>query len=607
MAAAKDYDFIIVGGGTAGLVLANRLSQDKTVQVLVLEAGEDQSSDPRVTTPLLYPTLMGTDLDWDVVTEPQAALHNKTIRLPLGRALGGSSAVNGQVFLATSKISIDTWCELGNPGWSWDILAPYFRKSFTLDLPPPDTPVHSHYHLDYINPDFNGTDGPIQVSFPRDTNNTFPKAWVETMRSLGHDASGDPFSGNVSGAFTNAASVDPTTHQRSDANTGYLKPIQDRHNLVVVTGAHVQRILLKGTSPDVVATGVQYLHNGETRTANARGEVILSAGVVHSPKILELSGIGDPEFLNSLGISVMVANRYVGENLQDHPMTGLSFEVRDGLETLDDLLRQDPVATDNAMKEYAESRSGPLTTGGVVSYALLRLQDSLPSCLLPQAAELTNEHPLLPAQYRYYSRLLQNPAEATAAFCGQASQGNFGAEAGSSLLQSGLLPGNYFTIAVYILQPLSRGSVHIRSTDVFEPVKLDPGYLRHPLDVEVLARHMMYVSKIVSQEPLASLLKPRGRRNASAPTDNTLESMKEYVKKTTLSSWHPTSTCPMLPAELGGVVNERLVVYGTKNLRVVDASVFPMTTRANPMATVYAVAERAADLIKEDWAKKRVV
>ncbi|KAI0097479.1 GMC oxidoreductase-domain-containing protein [Nemania sp. FL0031] len=285
-------------------------------------------------------------------------------------------------------------------------------------------------------------------------------------------------------------------------------------------------------------------------------------------------------------------------------MTGLSFEVQDGVKTLDDLLRQDTGATDSAMKEYAESRSGPLATGGVVSYALLGLQDPLPPDVLLHASEFANDHPLLPAQLEYYTRLLHTPAEATATFCGQASQGNFGAEAGSSLLQSGLLPGNYFTVAVYILQPLSKGSVHIRSADAFDAIKLDPGYLRHPLDQEVLARHLAYVSTIVSQEPLASLLKPGGRRNASAPADNSIESMREYVKKTTLSSWHPTSTCPMLPVELGGVVDNRLIVYGTRNLRVVDASIFPLTTRANPMATVYAVAERAADIIKEGLATR---
>lgn len=474
-----------------------------------------------------------------------------------------------------------------------------------MHCPPPGDPIYDHFHLDYVEPDVNGTSGPIDVTFPTDIDNPFPKAWIETMQSLGRAVTGDPFSGEITGAFTNLTSTDPVTHQRSDATSGYLKPVQDRKNLTVITGADVHRVILSGSSPEVIATGVQYVHDGQTKMVNAKEEVILSAGVMHSPKILELSGIGDPELLSSLNISVVIANKNVGENLQDHPMSGLSFEVRDGEKTLDDLLRQDPVAMEKAMKQYADSQSGPLATSGILSYAVLGLQDTsfdwMQDPLFSSAS-----YPLSRAQKAYHIRLLQNPKEATATFCGQASQGNFGAEALSTLLQSGFLPGNYFTVAVYILQPLSRGYVHIRSADPSVPVKVDPRYLSHPLDIEVFARHMTYVSTIISTEPLASLLKPGGRRNASAPDDLTdLDAMKEYIKKTTLSSWHPTSTCSMLPADQGGVVNERLLVYGTRNLRVVDASVFPITTRGNSMATVYAVAERAADLIKEDLAVRR--
>lgn len=173
-------------------------------------------------------------------------------------------------------------------------------------------------------------------------------------------------------------------------------------------------------------------------------------------------------------------------------------------------------------------------------------------------------------------------------------------------MQSNFLPGNYYSVAICLLQPLSRGSVHIRSAEPSDAVKVDPRYLTHPFDLEVFARHMTYISTIISTEPLASLIKPDGRRNACAPADLAdVEAMRGYVKQTTLSSWHPTSTCAMLPLDKGGVVNERLVVHGTRNLRVVDASVFPITTRGNPMATVYAVAERAADLVKEDLMIRR--
>lgn len=501
-----------------------------------------------------------------------------------------------------------------------ETLAPYFKKSHTLAVPPSDTALYDHLHLEYINPDISGTNGPIKASFPDSIDNPLPRAWIETLHALGHKATGDPFSGNIIGAYTNAACIDPETRQRSYAASAYWKPIQDRKNLTVVTGAHVQRILLQGSPPDVVAVGAQYVHKGETKTVSAKQEVILSAGALHSPKILELSGIGDPDLLASLGISTVIPNKNVGENLQDHPMTGLSFEVQDGVETIDDLLRQDPAALARAMAQYADSRSGPLAVGGIFSYAFLPLQDA--NSNLPESHSNLSSYPradthphsyhaLDPAQSAYYDRLLHNPHESTAGFFTYGAQGNFGGGSGSALMQSNFLPGSYYSVAVCLLQPLSRGSAHIRSADPAEPGRVDPRYLSHGLDLELFARHMTYIAKIVATEPLASLLKPQaegGRRNAAAPAPADLAdvgAMREYVRQTTLSSWHPTSTCAMLPLDGGGVVDERLRVHGARNLRVVDASVFPVTTRGNPMATVYAVAERAADLVKEDLRVRR--
>ncbi|KAI0145239.1 glucose-methanol-choline oxidoreductase-like protein [Xylariaceae sp. FL1272] len=599
----ETFDFIIVGGGTAGLVLASRLSEVTEFSVLVLEAGEDKSDDPRVTTPALFPTLMGSDADWNTITEPQITLHGRTIDIPHGRVLGGSSAINGQAFVATSKACIDEWGNLGNEGWSWEALAPHFKKCHSLVVPEDDA-LSTHLSLSHIDTDVHGKSGPIRASFPDAINNPLPKAWIETLESLGHRVTGDPFTGQFVGAFTNATTIDPETRQRSFAVSAYLKPVQHRSGLHVTTGAHVTRVLLANAQSSVTADGVEYVQDGTTRTAHARKEVILCAGALRTPSILELSGIGDPDLLSALSIPLVVANRFVGENLQDHPMSGLSFEVEDDVETIDDLQRQDPAAIKICMDQYTESKSGPLAAGAIFSYAFLGLKRSGIE-YDAQDGDSQDTHPIKEAQMKYFHQILEDPGESTAWFFTYAAQGNFGSSSGSSLMQSGFLPGNYYSVAICLAQPLSRGCVHIRSANPFDPVRVDPRYFAHPMDLEVFARHMTYISTIVETAPLSNLLKANGRRNAIAPADiSDVQSMKEYLRKATLSSWHPTSTCAMLPLDKGGVVNERLVVHGTSNLRVVDASVFPLTTRGNPMATVYAVAEMAADIIKKDWGVK---
>lgn len=281
-------------------------------------------------------------------------------------------------------------------------------------------------------------------------------------------------------------------------------------------------------------------------------------------------------------------------------MAGLSFEVSEQVKTIDDLLRQDPAALQSAMEQYQTSQSGPLALGGIFSYAMLPLLSQTLN-ELSTYSDPDDKHPLLKAQTDYYHGLLEKGEESTGGFFTYTAQGNFSSGSGSSLMSSGFLPVSFLSIAILLLQPLSRGTVHIHSADPRIPVKVDPRYLAHPLDLEVLARHMTYISTIISTEPLASLLKLNGQRNSVAPADLTdLDEMKEYLRNMTQSGWHPTSTCAMLPLEKGGVVDERLVTHGTTNLRIVDASVFPLTPKANPMATVYAVAERAADLVKED-------
>ncbi|KAI0966756.1 glucose-methanol-choline oxidoreductase [Xylaria arbuscula] len=184
-----------------------------------------------------------------------SALHDRKISIPHGGILGGSSAINGQAFVATLKVNIDTWGKLGNPGWSWEKLEPYFKRSHT-HAPPLDDATYKHLHLDYIEPHISGKDGPIKGSFPAGNENPLPRAWIEAMHSLGHRATGDPFSGEIVGAYTNAATIDPETRQRSYSASNYWASVKDRANLTLTTGAHVVKVILEGTAPAVLAAGV---------------------------------------------------------------------------------------------------------------------------------------------------------------------------------------------------------------------------------------------------------------------------------------------------------------------------------------------------------------
>ncbi|KAK2606238.1 hypothetical protein QQS21_003409 [Conoideocrella luteorostrata] len=252
---STEADVVIIGAGTAGLVLASRLSEDPSLQVVVLEAGQDQKDDPRVKTPALWPGLVGSEADWNYVTQPQVALNGKTIPLPQGRLIGGSSAMNGQAFIANSKANVDAWGKLGNPGWDWDTLNQYYKKVFTLTLPSEDK--QKELGLEYVDKTIIGT-GPIQASFPDSVEDPIAEAWVKSFKGLGYSMQHDPFSGKAIGGYTNAATIDPVTKTRSYAGSAYYEPAVERSNLQVITGALVEKLLIQGSTMDgdIIVIGV---------------------------------------------------------------------------------------------------------------------------------------------------------------------------------------------------------------------------------------------------------------------------------------------------------------------------------------------------------------
>jgi choline dehydrogenase-like flavoprotein len=287
---AAEFHFIIIGGGTSGLVVATRLTENPNIRVLVLEAGEDHSLDPRVITPALWPSLLGTDFDWALSSEPQVmllranldddwltflqdALNGKKIPISQGRLLGGSSAINGQAFVAPSKLSIDTWGRFGNKGWDWEGLLPYFQKSCTLTKP--SAAACDHLGLDYIDEGISSKFcRPIQASFAEEVNDPLPRAWVNTLNNLGYPISGDPFSGEAIGGYNNAMNIHPVTKQRSFAANAYYEPARTRGNLHIITSALVEKIILNGPAGEVTARGVTYTKDGKTHTVTATKDTI---------------------------------------------------------------------------------------------------------------------------------------------------------------------------------------------------------------------------------------------------------------------------------------------------------------------------------------------
>ncbi|KAI1207850.1 uncharacterized protein F4807DRAFT_433495, partial [Annulohypoxylon truncatum] len=416
----------------------------------------------------------------------------------------------------------------------------------------------------------------------------------------------DPFLGASIGGFSTTASIHPETKERSYAASAYYTPVKYRENLHVYTNALAEKILIDG-SQQPRAYGVQYKQNNKTKTAIAAKEVILAAGALQSPKLLELSGIGNPKILEKHNIQVIKDLPQVGENLQDHLGCYVSYEAVDDIDTLDDLVRHDPEALGKAMKDYATDRSGMLGSLGVYSYAYMPLVQSFSGKghdtlkeLLDQYRPVSGKQPDQAQASIYYDiaeKTLLNPKEPSGTFLAAISQPPTPMEPNSS--STGPLNGKYITFSVMLSQPLSRGSVHISSDHISAPPTINPNYLSNPLDLEIYARHVQYIETIATSPAFDKLLKQPLRSSSPSFDMSSLDAAKNYVQSSAASVWHVCGSCAMLPKDKGGIVDTRLGVYGVENLRVVDASAIPLISTASLQTTVYAFAERAADLIKE--------
>ncbi|KAK7708283.1 hypothetical protein SLS63_013530 [Diaporthe eres] len=535
-----------------------------------------------------------------------AGMNNRSVTVNQGKALGGSSAINAQIFAPPTKANFDAWETLGNEGWDWNSLQKNMTKAYTY--PPVESQLEAALGVDGWTAKNDTAQGPIQTSFPK---LAVHDAWAKTMKTLGYSMAYDPFLGAASGSFSIHHSVDPVTKERSYSASAYYQPYKDHENLVLITNAHVDKILFDREG-GIKASGVQYTHNGITQTASVTKEVVLAAGTLQSPKILELSGIGDAKLLAKHGIERIRDIPGVGENLQDHLACGISYEAVDSLETLDALARQEPEAIGQALQEYATSQTGLLTSIGIETYAYLPILDRLSqdspgykklSKLLDDNQPPESDH-RASALYSLVRKTLLDPKAPSGVHMTMRAQNADPVDLEwSPNSPTGPVPGKFLTLAAVLSHPLSLGTTHIRSANPTDAPAIDPAYLSNPVDAEVFASHVLQIEQLAASEPLSStfLKQPLRRRDPASDLRGDLDKAERFARTSGISMWHPAGTCAMLPLDKRGVVDSALRVHGVQGLRVVDASVMPLISNANLQSVVYGIAERAADLIKATW------
>ncbi|KAI0156847.1 GMC oxidoreductase [Xylariaceae sp. FL1272] len=569
---AQTFDVVIVGGGTTGLTLASRLSENEDISILVLEAGADMTKDDRVNEPAQAPSLLYGNTNWDLRTIPQKGLNNRPQACPGGRMLGGSSALNTFIFIPPTKPVINAWAHLGNPGWEYEAFSKSIRR------------FHTVTHVDQTTVG----EGPIKVTHANDYTH-WPKLWSQSVRDLGFENKFDSFNWEYSGAHKVAETLGFEDGKRSFA-ASYLQLAKDRGNLTVWAGVHVTKVLFekREAKGDFVAKGVRYTQKGKVRTVHAAKEVVLSAGALFSPQILEASGIGDPAILSNIRTEVLVENPHVGENLQNHLVAGLTYEVKEkeGFETLDSFLRQKQEAVELAMRQKAE-RKGPLTSGNMAGCAHVTLkyygteegQKEVDEVIKNGRVGGSATKEFSDAHEGFVKSVLTSPTQASALY--------YAFPAGLTVAPDGsygpLLPApkRYLGIGALLSHPLSRGSVHSRlpTDEDKQACSIDMGFLTHSLDVDLIVPGQCFP-------------------DAGDLTD--FETARKFVRETAAMGHHSTGTCAMMPRSMGGVVDERLRVHGVRNLRVCDLSIVPFIPLANTQATAYAVGEHGAEIISRD-------
>ncbi|KAF9043199.1 glucose oxidase [Panaeolus papilionaceus] len=583
LANGQTFDYIVVGAGLAGTTVAARLAENPSVTVLLIEAGADNRNDPRVYDIYRYGEAFGSELTWSWPTDQGRGMMGYVVLFlsQPGKTLGGGTSINGAAYTRGLNAQYDSWQTLLEPsesgvGWNWQGLWSYMKKSETFSPPNSDQASKGAQSIN----SYHGFSGPVQVTFPNQMyGGPQQTAFVNTLVGL----TGINHYKDLNGGTPNCVSITPLSinwhdsDHRSSSIMAYLTPVEGvRTNWLTLTNHMVTKINWKAGSIPITASGVEFApaSGGSTRyTVSARREVILAAGAVQTPVLLQLSGIGDSAVLNPLGITTRIDLKTVGKNLQEQTMSqmgaaGNGFDVGGRGPS-------NAIAFPNIYQVF----------GSGATAAVNKIQSSLASWASAQAGNALNAA-ALQTMYQIQADLIINKNAPVAEIF---SDTGFPDTLG---------------LLVWNLLPFSRGSVKIKNTDPFQKPTINVNYFAIDFDMDVQINAARLGRKILSTAPMSSLsageTSPGGQvpDNAQRGSD---ASWKTWIQNNFNAVSHPIGTAAMMRRSLGGVVNAQLKVYDTTNVRVVDASMMPMQVSAHLSATLYGVAEKAADLIKASW------
>ena len=532
----SDYDYIIVGAGSAGCVIANRLSANPNLRVLILEAGGPDNN-PWIHIPVGYfKTLHNPKTDWCYKTQPEPELENRSLDWPRGKGLGGSSSINGLLYVRGQKEDYDQWAQAGNTGWSYDDVLPLFKRSESYELG--ETELH-------------GSDGGLAVSKIR-AKSKISEAFIQSAVEMGV-----PYTDDYNGVDQEGVSYfDQTAKKglRCSSAKAFLKPARQRANLDIQTHAHIKELVFDPQN-DKAVTGVSYDHKGSQHIARLKqgGEVILSAGAIGSPQILELSGIGRGDILQKAGITSRHELAGVGEALQDHLQIRLVFETN--VPTLNDMINSVFGKLSIGM-QYAFLRQGPMSLGA-----------SQVAIFAKSMAGLDTPD----IQFHFQPLSADKPGIVMHPFSG-------------------------FTSSVCQLRPESRGHIHITSPDAYDHPEIFANYLSAKADQLCAIRSVKFARDMTKMPSLKPFIV---REHTVCGDMSSDEDMLDVARRYAQTIYHPTSTCRM-GTDNRAVVDPRLRVYGIEHLRIADASIMPSIVSGNTNAPAIMIGEKAADMVLAD-------